>query len=70
MMCRGSVALQKYIEDALSEAPIQGTLPRPSELEVYLGDTGLFVRPIKETEEELVGAGSSAPSPGVALYTA
>ncbi|HEV1285128.1 MAG TPA: hypothetical protein VNU44_07455 [Bryobacteraceae bacterium] len=28
-------ALQKYIEDPLSEALIQGTLPRPSELEVY-----------------------------------
>ncbi len=29
-------ALQKYIEDPLSEALIQGTLPRPAELEVYL----------------------------------
>jgi hypothetical protein len=37
---------------------------------VYLGETGLFVRPIKETEEELVGAGSSAPAAGMALYTA
>ena len=25
---------------------IQGTLPRPSELEVYLGDTGIFCRPV------------------------
>src|SRR5213078_4469069 len=33
-------ALQKYIEDPLSEALIQGVLPRPSDLEVYLGDTG------------------------------
>src|ERR1019366_6186373 len=32
-------ALQKYIEDPLSEALIQGSLPRPSELQVYLGDT-------------------------------
>ena len=39
-------ALQKYIEDPLSEALIQGTLPRPSELEVYLGDTGIYCRPI------------------------
>jgi ATP-dependent Clp protease ATP-binding subunit ClpC len=62
-------ALQKYVEDPLSEALIQGTLPRPSELEVYRGDTGLFVRPIKETEEELVGAGGSPPAPGMPLYT-
>ena len=33
-------ALQKYIEDPLSEALIQGTLPRPAELEVYLGENG------------------------------
>src|ERR1035437_7472937 len=32
-------ALQKYIEDPLSEALIQGSLPRPADLEVYLGDT-------------------------------
>ena len=38
-------ALQKYIEDPLSEALIQGTLPRPSELEVYLGDTGILLPP-------------------------
>jgi len=37
-------ALQKYIEDPLSESLIQGTLPRPSELEVYLGDTGIYYR--------------------------
>src|SRR5918999_1770661 len=44
-------ALQKYVEDPLSEALIQGTLPRPSELEVYLGDTGLFVRPVRDEVE-------------------
>ena len=37
-------ALQKYIEDPLSEALIQGSLPRPAELEVYLGDTGIYYR--------------------------
>ncbi|MBZ5624031.1 MAG: hypothetical protein LAQ69_35830, partial [Acidobacteriia bacterium] len=37
-------ALQKYIEDPLSEALIQGSLPRPSDLEVYLGDTGIYYR--------------------------
>jgi ATP-dependent Clp protease ATP-binding subunit ClpC len=61
-------ALQKYIEDPLSEALIQGTLPRPADLEVYLGDSGLFCRPLKEAEEELVGAGSSNPGPGTPLY--
>ena len=41
-------ALQKYIEDPLSEALIQGTLPRPSELEVYLGESGIYVRQLQE----------------------
>ena len=40
-------ALQKYIEDPLSEALIQGTLPRPAELEVYLGDTGIYYRAVE-----------------------
>src|SRR6195256_1814224 len=54
-------ALQKYIEDPLSEALIQGTLPRPSELEVYLGDTGIFYRQIMEPQP--VGAGDVPPEP-------
>ncbi len=63
-------ALQKYVEDPLSEALIQGTLARPADLEVYLGETGLFCRPIKEAEEQLVGAGASEePPPGTPLYT-
>ncbi len=37
-------ALQKYIEDPLSEALIQGLLPRPSELDIYLGETGIYYR--------------------------
>ena len=54
-------ALQKFIEDPLSEALIQGTLPRPSELEVYLGETGIYCRPIAsetsgELQEQPVGA--------------
>jgi ATP-dependent Clp protease ATP-binding subunit ClpC len=63
-------ALQKYVEDPLSEALIQGTLPRPSELEVYLGDTGIYYRVIQPEAEQLVGADSSpaTPSPGVPLY--
>ncbi|MEO8131355.1 MAG: ATP-dependent Clp protease ATP-binding subunit, partial [Bryobacteraceae bacterium] len=57
-------ALQKYIEDPLSEALIQGTLARPSELEVYLGDTGIYCRQIKEAteeEEEPVEVGAGTP---------
>ena len=50
-------ALQKYIEDPLSEMLIQGTLPRPSELEVYLGDTGIYCRQVNQEEEALVGVG-------------
>ncbi len=49
-------ALQKYIEDPLAEALIQGSLPRPADLEVYLSDTGIFCRPIKEMQELPVGA--------------
>jgi len=57
------------VEDPLSEALIQGTLPRPSELEVYLGDTGIYYRPLHSETEQLVGADSSAtPMPGVPLY--
>jgi ATP-dependent Clp protease ATP-binding subunit ClpC len=71
-------ALQKYIEDPLSEALIQGTLPRPSELEVYLGDTGIFYRKIggDAAGEVAVTAGAPeeqsapvAPAPGTLLFT-
>ena len=63
-------ALQKYVEDPLSEALIQGSLPRPSELEVYLGDTGIYYRVIQPEAEQLVGAESSpAPAAGTPLYT-
>ena len=46
--------MQKYIEDPLSEALIQGTLPRPSELEVYLGDTGIYYRQVNAEGEAAV----------------
>ncbi|MGA7236716.1 MAG: ATP-dependent Clp protease ATP-binding subunit [Bryobacteraceae bacterium] len=68
-------ALQKYIEDPLSEALIQGSLPRPSELEVYLGDTGIFYRVLgteasAEPAAETVPATVAAePAPGTLLYT-
>jgi ATP-dependent Clp protease ATP-binding subunit ClpC len=67
-------ALQKYIEDPLSEALIQGTLPRPSEMEVYLGDTGIYCRPVGgELQEQAVGAPSDesedkVPAAGTPLY--
>src|SRR6201996_8771557 len=65
-------ALQKYIEDPLSEALIQGSLPRPSELDVYLGDTGIFYRVAgtEATDPDAVPAVVPAePSPGTLLYT-
>jgi ATP-dependent Clp protease ATP-binding subunit ClpC len=71
-------ALQKYIEDPLSEALIQGNLPRPSELEVYLGDTGIYYRQVNSAAApvevpEPVAAGSIAlepePVPGTLLYS-
>ena len=49
-------ALQKYVEDPLSEALIQGSLTRPATLEIYLGEAGIFYRPIVETVVEGVPA--------------
>ncbi|HLX42609.1 MAG TPA: ATP-dependent Clp protease ATP-binding subunit, partial [Bryobacteraceae bacterium] len=61
-------ALQKYIEDPLSEALIQGTLPRPAELEVYLADGGIYCRQL-QTQEQPVGAPSDeAPAAGTPLF--
>ena len=50
--------MQKYIEDPLSEALIQGSLPRPADLEVFLGDTGIFYRQVTAEGETPVIAGS------------
>jgi ATP-dependent Clp protease ATP-binding subunit ClpC len=62
-------ALQKYVEDPLSEALIQGTLPRPSELEIYLSDAGIFVRQLLEQPVGVSEGGvAEAPPPGTALY--
>jgi len=50
-------ALQKYIEDPLSEALIQGTIQtRPAFIEVFLENDKLFYRPVdsKETEGVLL----------------
>jgi ATP-dependent Clp protease ATP-binding subunit ClpC len=46
-------ALQKYIEDPLSEALIQGIIAtRPAFLEVYLDSDRLFYRQIGEEKQE------------------
>src|SRR5713226_5638989 len=41
-------ALQKYVEDPLSEALIQGGLQRPATLEVFVSGDGLSFRPVVE----------------------
>jgi ATP-dependent Clp protease ATP-binding subunit ClpC len=73
-------ALQKFVEDPLSELLIQGSLPRPAEFEVYLTETGLFARQLVEElvgAAELVGAGAEStdvevepakPAANFALY--
>ena len=65
-------ALQKYIEDPLSEALIQGSLPRPADLEVYLSENGIYCRQIGELEGQPVAAGDAgeitAPATGTPLY--
>ena len=59
-------ALQKYIEDPLSEALIQGSLARPAEFEIYLGEGGLFCR---QLQEQPVGAPSDdVPVAGMPLF--
>jgi ATP-dependent Clp protease ATP-binding subunit ClpC len=46
-------ALQKYIEDPLSEALIQGTITtRPAFIEVFLEDNKLFYRPVDSEKAE------------------
>ena len=64
-------ALQKYIEDPLSEALIQGSLPRPAELEVYLGDTGIYYRQVTRRRRSRGDRrdAPAEPAPGTLLYT-
>ena len=46
-------ALQKYIEDPLSEALIQGTIQtRPAFIEVFLDGDKLFYRPVDAEKAE------------------
>ncbi|HWE00436.1 MAG TPA: AAA family ATPase, partial [Bryobacteraceae bacterium] len=67
-------ALQKYIEDPLSEALIQGSLPKLADLDIYLGDTGIYYRIANQPEAVPVGAGPTEgelepPPAGTLLYT-
>ena len=74
-------ALQKYIEDPLSEALIQGLLPKPAELDIYLGDMGIYYRlanqpqpqleavPVGASEGEIQADAEPVLSPGIPLYT-
>ncbi len=62
-------ALQKYVEDPLSEALIQGVLPRPADLEIFLGEGGMYYRSAGETgAEEGEGEGAVAVAEATPLY--
>ena len=59
-------ALQRYVEDPLSEALIAGHIQeRPAFLEVYLENNQLFYRPVSNAGEE-----SEARTEGVLLFSA
>ena len=56
-------ALQRYVEDPLSEALIAGGISqRPAFLEVYLENNQLFYRPVSEVGED--------KSTGILLFSA
>jgi ATP-dependent Clp protease ATP-binding subunit ClpC len=58
-------ALQRYIEDPLSEALIGGHIPdRPAFLEVYLDQNQLFYRPVSDDEST-----SEEKAAGVLLFS-
>jgi len=40
--------LQKYVEDPLSEALIQGGIQRPATLQIYVAGEALAFRPVAE----------------------
>ena len=65
-------ALQRCIEDPLSEALIKGRLPRPSEFEIFKGPDGLYYRrlDLPEDDSELEdGDGGVAIATGTLLYS-
>jgi len=60
-------ALQKFIEDPLAEALIQGVLPKPADLEIFLEADGLYYREMKEGSESDDGEGGVAVGQGTPL---
>jgi len=59
-------ALQRYVEDPLSEALIAGHIPdRPAFLEVYLESNQLYYRPVRPED-----TGSEEKAAGILLYSA
>ena len=72
-------ALQKYIEDPLSEALIQGNLQRPADYEVFLGESGIMCRLVSggaaaeggvaAEGEVAVGAGGGEPAAANAAFS-
>ena len=63
-------ALQRRIEDPLSEALIQNQLPKPAEIEIFRGPDGMYYRQLDLTEEDLAeGEGGVAVETGTLLYT-
>ena len=62
-------ALQRRIEDPLSEALIQNQLPKPAEIEIFRGPDGMYYRQLDLTEEDLAeGEGGVAVETGTLLY--
>ena len=64
-------ALQKFIEDPLSEALIQGQLPKPADLEIFLEKDGMYYRPVDEggeAESGDEGEGGVAVAQATPLY--
>ena len=57
-------ALQKFIEDPLSEALIQGDLPRPAELEIYRNSDGLYYRTVPSEGEKPEDQGDAEATDG------
>ena len=62
-------ALQKYIEDPLSETLIQGVLERPADLEVFVGENGIYYRYVGKDGEETKGEGGVGVREAELLYT-
>ena len=65
-------ALQRCIEDPLSELLIQDRLPRPSEIEIFRGPDGLYYRrrDLPESEHDIEsGEGGVAVAAGALLFS-